>query len=172
MKVVFLDIDGVLNSHDWWYARTSDRHDIDPRNVAVLNEITQPVAASIVVSSTWRLHYRGRYQDHDGERPTWRFLGDLLHSHGVLAPIIGITEQLPAVPDGKGGRKSCPRGLEIRAWLEAHAGVTHFVVLDDDMDMDGVEDHHVKTDMRTGGLRRAHVAPALSLLGGSDVPAA
>lgn len=55
-KVIFLDIDGVMNSHDM-----CTDHELglvswlDAKNVAILNAIAQATGAAVVVSSTWRL---------------------------------------------------------------------------------------------------------------------
>jgi hypothetical protein len=69
LKIIFLDIDGVLNSHKWW---DSEEHkqwrdnipnnvedidwsgQFDPEAVAVLIKILELTEAVIVVSSTWR----------------------------------------------------------------------------------------------------------------------
>ncbi len=83
--------------------------------------------------------------------------------------IIGITPRLHTKPPS-GIITAEPRGHEIKAWLDLHPEVTHFAVLDDDCDMDGVEDHHIKTSLRTGGLCREHIARTLSLLGIPHVP--
>ena len=70
MKVIFLDIDGVLNSEQFWENRTqSFRYtaalnegktkdqvrviaNIDPQAVALLNQLVKQTDAEIVVSST------------------------------------------------------------------------------------------------------------------------
>ena len=55
-KVIFLDIDGVMNSVN---TRPQDPRGLidflDPRNVSVLNAIVEATGAVVVVSSTWRL---------------------------------------------------------------------------------------------------------------------
>ena len=53
MKVIFLDIDGVLNS-----SKTVDRNfdypELDPRNLAVLQEIVSKTDAVLVLISSWK----------------------------------------------------------------------------------------------------------------------
>lgn len=53
MKVIFLDIDGVLNS-----SKTVDRNfdypELDPRNLAVLQEIVNKTDAVLVLISSWK----------------------------------------------------------------------------------------------------------------------
>src|ERR1700734_1402680 len=64
--VVFLDIDGVLNSKQWYAHNASCRedissterklweHSIDPDCVQRLNRILQQTGAVVIVSSSWR----------------------------------------------------------------------------------------------------------------------
>ena len=49
MKVIFLDIDGVLNNSGNSFRR------LDPENVARLNALCRQSGARVVVSSSWRL---------------------------------------------------------------------------------------------------------------------
>ena len=55
-KVIFLDIDGVMNSFS---TRPQDPRGLvdflDPANVAVLNAVVEASGAVVVVTSTWRL---------------------------------------------------------------------------------------------------------------------
>ena len=53
MKVIFLDIDGVLNGHEWCH-RGGLR--INQMPARVLNAIVQENECSVVVSSTWARH--------------------------------------------------------------------------------------------------------------------
>ena len=78
MKIIFLDIDGVLNSETWArlmkfgctpkvnqfkfkndkgkeYAKLAR---LDPSSVNLLNDLCKMTKAKVVISSTWRLLYR------------------------------------------------------------------------------------------------------------------
>ncbi len=50
MKVIFLDVDGVLNS-------TPSGPDFEPGLVVWLNRLVDLSGAGVVVSSSWRLEY-------------------------------------------------------------------------------------------------------------------
>lgn len=197
MKIVFLDIDGVLN----WNG-TEDRIGgyigLCPERIARLNEITDAHPdAKIVISSTWRKVYSaGAYNDFDG-------LKKLLADRGVKAEIIGHT----VITFSHLGR-----GEEIRQWVEGHPEITEYVVLDDDTEAmepyvpyrtrwDTDEDweeksskpgtdlrpHHVisywsgveyapgytEYECETGGLQPHHVKSAIDILNGKliEVPA-
>lgn len=151
MKVLFLDIDGVLNSRKWFgslhativAAKYPEEH-FDPAAVARVNAIVERTGAVICVSSSWRL---GR---------SVAELGELLATQGIRAEVVGATPV-----DFRA------RGLEIARWLAEHPEVTVYAILDDDSDMRQLARQHVKTDFEDGLLDH-HVESAVSLLGVVD----
>lgn len=63
MKIIFLDIDGVLNHHKFYKVKDPNiikilelNLHLDPRSVKLLNAICEATGAKIVLSSTWRRH--------------------------------------------------------------------------------------------------------------------
>ncbi len=158
MKVIFLDIDGVLNSEDacerkaWAYDAKGNVQTmllgIDSFNIPPLREIIERSGAKVVLSSTWRL-------SHDGRSRT----ADNIRRAGLEIEFIGSTPSLWT-----------ERGLEIQSWLNWHAEnrpadpVTHFVIIDDSADMAHLMPYLVRTSWEHG-LLPEHVAPALALLG-------
>ena len=57
MKVIFLDIDGVLNSRAYDRKRNwNEQSDIDETRLTLVKEIVDATEAKIVLSSTWRQH--------------------------------------------------------------------------------------------------------------------
>lgn len=137
MRVVFLDIDGVLNSEDFYVRRHNliknglckENSHIDPRSVEYLNEITDATDAVIVLSSSWRFD---------------RGIESLLAIAGVKARIIGKTPYA----------NSRHRGTEINKWLvENGNSVENYVILDDDDDfLDCQRPHLVQTNAGGKGL--------------------
>ena len=182
MKIVFLDIDGVLNSSknysEWSRARQennvphSDSYAynellFDKDNVAMLNQITASHPdIKIVVSSSWRNHYNGK-----NKNPSFDELITLLKKVGVQAEIIGKT------PNHLSTRMSqrTSRGTEIQTWLVESAikgdEITSFVILDDDDDMDDLCVNHVWTDDKVGLVAEDVREALLVLEGGGYVPA-
>ena len=142
-KVIFLDVDGVMNNHD---TRT-DHHVglvswLDPKNVAVLNEIVQATGAVVVVSSTWRLTM------------TFDELRASFVAAGSVAELVGITPDIDARQ----------RDLEIQAWLSAQsAPPSRYVILDDDREMPTQPEKLVKT-CPSRGLSADDVPAVLALL--------
>jgi hypothetical protein len=144
-RVVFLDIDGVLNSTAWWRDREQvswTDEQIDPRAVAILNEIAPQETTRIVVSSTWRLMGLDRVRN-------------VLERVGVKARVVGVTPDL---------REDYARGKEIALWLRDNGGrIGAYVVIDDDHDAGiGHGPRFIKTDVRIG-LTAEHVTQARAM---------
>lgn len=140
MRLCFLDVDGALNSHDWWRRRPSDEdrpmNDLDPDACARLQRWCDEHDVDIVVSSTWRLLHKRTA------------LCDMFRVKGLTRRVWGVTPALPET--GK------VRGDEIALWLSRTASmrlpepVTGIVILDDDSDMAHLAPWHVKTHYDRG----------------------
>lgn len=119
MKVLFLDIDGVVNSRQSLTVsrRNPTNTDIDPYMALLVNRICEATGAEIVLSSSWRHNEK-----------------DCAEINDVIFPnFIDKTPWLPT-PDEYGPEYPV-RGLEIRAWLANHPDVEKYAILDDDNDM-------------------------------------
>lgn len=141
--IVFLDIDGVLNSQEFFRQREMTKEnwrDLDQSCIKELNTITSASGARIVISSTWRL---------TNDFPA--IIGRL-KSQGVEGDIIGRTPRLGRV-----------RGDEIFAWMQCQIEWPQFVILDDDSDMGHLMDWLVRTDP-VMGLCRLDVGMAVRIL--------
>lgn len=148
-RVVFLDLDGVLNSDAWFDARelravntTYLTYNIDPVALARLNRLCATTGAYLVFASTWRHGYSLRRLNREFTRA------------GCTARFIGKTPDLP----------NAPRGLEIARWLaDYHAPICAFVILDDGADMGDLQPRLVQTDHQVG-LLDTDVDRAIALL--------
>ena len=144
MRILFLDFDGVLNSHAWWNRRgrrmtqTIDQWEFDPRAIALLNEVVAG-DVRVVVSSSWRL---GK---------TVPELQQLLSSVGFAGDVLDKTE-----PIGAGLLYAyTPRSAEIAHWLDEHADVETYAIVDDDAEAgDGHRGHFVETKIAHGLTER------------------
>ena len=56
-KIIFLDIDGVLNSVKYDRERTEKDGNIDETRMVLLKELVDGTNAEIVLSSSWRKHW-------------------------------------------------------------------------------------------------------------------
>lgn len=162
MKVLFLDIDGVLNHVG--AMPLGKRRSFDPACCARLERIVAATDASIVVSSTWR------------KCVSLFVLKTQLASCGMdVSRVVDMTADLGGhrIKDATGRlleRRECVRGVEIDTWLSAHPEVTSFVILDDDADMYPHMARLVQTSWQNG-LQDEHVGRAIALLGRKAVAA-
>jgi len=137
-KIIFLDVDGVLNFWDCWLGSTPNVLRGKSKTLVLsidainqLNRIIKETGAKIVISSTWR-----KFKDH------YNFL---LESP-IEGEIIGETPDLLYDCSRK-----TSRGLEIKEWLENEYGEKcKFVILDDDDDMGDLKDYLIQTNFEEG----------------------
>lgn len=152
MKVLFLDFDGVLNSHQsahfWHNKRDQSKwenemysswtgtlkeyiaHEFCPIAMSNVEELVRRVPdLKIVISSSWRV----------GE--TIESLREILKPSQLIGSrIIDKTDSFSNI-----------RGNEIQKWLNEHPEVTHYVILDDDSDMlDSQKENFVHTSSLHG----------------------
>jgi len=130
MKVIFLDIDGVLNTNKATYALNryvdgsrvkddQDRTKFDPIGVGLINNLIEASGAKVVLSSAWRIT----------EEKMAEVL-ELMQKAGFRHSFLDVTPRL-----GK------PRGREIKVWIDEwemenpEDPVTNYVIFDDDSDM-------------------------------------
>lgn len=168
MKVIFLDVDGVLNSHESWHAKRANgftwhcAEAVDPLLVGNLQQLLERAApVSLVLSSTWR-----KLVDYEDG------MGAILRQTlpGFTGQFIGATPSLWRDSEGK----RLVRGDEIQAWLDAwhDAGrepITGICILDDDSDMRHLKPWLVQTNM-AHGLRPKHVRLARKMLTRQPMP--
>ena len=113
-RVIFLDIDGVLNR-----TRAATHIRLDDDLMLLLKELVQQGDAHIVLSTYWR-HFSEyiKYVLTRYDIPEWRLIG--------TTPGLGHL-QGSCFDDKVYGSRS----EEITAWLQDHPQVTNFVILDD-----------------------------------------
>jgi hypothetical protein len=115
VRVLFLDVDGVLNRTGFQPELTVGLHSwIEPELAARLSAVLRATNAEIVLTSDWRLNR---------ELPELR---DQLRAASIDASIIGATPAL----EGQ------PRWREVEAWMVQHnLARDAMVILDDKWDM-------------------------------------
>lgn len=158
-KILFVDIDGVLNSQDWYDRRPKtgwednpDGRWFDPAAVAHLKRVTDETGAEVVVSSSWKM--RGL----QGCIELWK-------EQQLPGKVLDITPYLMHKDF------NVPRGCEILKWLKDYgldrnffsaerqkedcdkAGIFNYAIIDDDPDMLYTQkDHFVQTTFKEGML--------------------
>jgi hypothetical protein len=180
MKVIFLDIDGVLNCKNMYVNKLSTHYNIEDNRYTsfyepsrlLLNKLIEETDAKIVISSTWR--YDGlRYMKHVWEH------------ENMSGEIIGITPTLSA------SWHPVPRGCEIDYWLNEkgffqcfwskeqqqraidESGIENYIIIDDDSDMLYNQRHHfvqvLPSPRNDDGFGLEHYNDALKILSTSLV---
>lgn len=151
MNIIFLDIDGVLNSVDSMIAfghqrpMVTEEDALDPISVGLLLRLCIKCDAKIVISSTWRI---GRTQED---------FVDIFTKYGWYNfPVIGMTPV--------GGHT---RGHEIQDWLDSNPW-KNYIILDDDSDMLDCQSEQFVHVSNINGLRSKHYCQALRIFGKAD----
>lgn len=167
-KIIFLDVDGVLNSYEYYASLEEEQkhgyeYDIDIEKVKLLKEIVDATGAEIVLSSTWRM-----LRETD-ESPA---LAMFVHLEKILAEYgIEIIDYTPVINGN--------RPLEIYTYLKDYCKYhqvkspiwTTFISLDDDFTEKeyidaGLVDCLIQTNYfgDHGGLQPGHVEKAIKML--------
>lgn len=148
-RVVFLDIDGVLNSRFWndsHQREISDGTLIDEEKIKILASLVKRTNAKIILHSGWRIWFDSELKPLRIEAE--RLLG-LFAKEGLS--IDGITPDLTTEEIRRTKKFSKVKADEILSWLKAHNDVAHWVVLDDlDLHNIQIEQHQVKPDQTIG----------------------
>lgn len=126
-SVIFLDIDGVLNSYTT-KEKIGPLRGIEDKYIIILKDIVDLFNAKIVLSSSWKdfwskdlfndgiNNWRGRSKKRYG-----RYLNIRLNKYGLK--IYDKTDTLPNWRD---------RGKEIINYLDKHKEIKSFIILDDE----------------------------------------
>lgn len=128
MKVLFLDIDGVLNNRETFKTKSLYQA-LEPDLIQRINTVVSATKCHIVISSSWRIAH------------SLDDLKQLLTSSGLLDVVIGVTPRLDK------------REQEICQWLLDNPEVKQYAIVDDDVeDLQNVIDYVVQTSIDTGIL--------------------
>lgn len=150
MKIIFLDIDGVLNSRQYDSCRGAVKGNIDESRLPLLSRLMDQTGAKVVLTSSWRRHWdpTGVETDHIGE--------ELTHTFGRYGII--LYDKTPDVGND--------RSKEIRKWISEHPFVKRYVIFDDNkFGWGDLEANVIKTDYRIGkALEQKHIDKAIELL--------
>lgn len=157
MKVIFLDVDGVLNcEHTRQRIPGESFTGIEDNKVDLLSRIALGCGAEVVLSSDWKYGWEPIDKDKNDKHAD--YLDMKLAQYNVAI--------LDKTPDCKNRFR---RGEEIHLWLEEHDEVTGFVILDDERFPDFKDyklgPHFVQTSW-VNGLQKNHVRRAQKILGG------
>lgn len=158
-KVLFLDIDGVLNPKWWDRGKPTDKYGVlfEAKAVANIEKIIAETGADIVISSSWKCMGLSELQKLWRER---KLPGRIID----ITPDL-LSEELLLNPDLNNDDVLYNRGCEIRGWLSKHGDeVSNYAIIDD---MDDVlpeqQSHFVWTDEEVG-LTEGNTVQAIMIL--------
>lgn len=158
MKVVFLDIDGVLNEKTS-QSRCCGYRGIDDKKVKTLAKIVKATEAKIVLVSTWK---EGWQREEKGRQTLFgNYLDRKMKKQGLK--VFDKTEDVD-----REAHLHLSRGEGILQYLRRHA-VKKYVVIDDcqfDYDGCGLTDFYLRTDEGNGGLTEEIAQKAIAILKG------
>lgn len=147
MKIIFLDVDGVLNTFSTTRQINNFRF-VDTRKILRLRNIVERTGAQIVLSSTWRIAYT----------PVDK---ECLESLKEEFKRVRCPVWMDTTPHLSG----CKRQEEIFAWLSIHPDVDNFIIIDDVWEeLTNYADRLVVTDM-IKGLNKERAEIAIQMLG-------
>lgn len=172
MKIIFLDIDGVLNSDiymasDAYYnevkaAGCKDHRGyevvlkahhthLDPAGIQLVNQLVEKSDATVVLSSTWRIRY------------SIDEMNTMLRGRGATFWISDVTPAKMSYRRRQGDIREYLEDLKDLDGVEPEA----FVILDDLDEFPDMKEHFVCTPEKTG-ITQEHVNQALKILGVTD----
>lgn len=147
--VIFLDIDGVLNSNfrnETHHKEISDGTLVEEEKIALLAVLVKRTNAGIILHSGWRFWFDDELRP---IRPEAEHLVRMLGKEGLN--IDGLTPDLTTEEIRRTRKFSMVKADEILLWLKLHDDVTKWVVLDDlDLHNDRTGQHQVRTDPAVG----------------------
>jgi len=167
-KIIFLDIDGCLNS-DKWFQNYDGRNpgnlngeegDLDPLCINRIIKICNETGAKVVISSDWRISWYGTQvrlarmglDENYVIDKTPEYIWRCLNRHDYFM-------------DNYEEKYEYSRGAEIDGWLKEHSEITNYVIIDDrtDFTSEQKENHFIHVDPMWG-LTDKHVELAINIL--------
>jgi hypothetical protein len=146
VKILFLDIDGVLNSklyYKYIYKPENGWSRFDPYCVVLIKRLIEEFSLRIVITSTWRNGIVDRLMKELEENELVYHLHQDWHT-----PII----------------RPASRGQEIKLWLDDHPEATEYLIIDDNENLLEYQlDRFVKTD-NYAGMAQEHYNQARNIL--------
>lgn len=140
MRVIFLDVDGVLVTSRTEHILISRFAAFDADAVREMNRLTKATGAKFVLSSSWRRNERVKS------------MRRYMKSQGLIGELLDFT----------GIRRDSDRRREILDWLDHQSVRPEFVIVDDEYDFLELEARRIQTRKETG-FTAEHCDRALKL---------
>lgn len=148
-RVIFLDIDGVLNSSFWNAGHQKEISAgmlIDLEKIRLLGKLVRNTKAEIILHSGWKFWFDPDLKPLCKEAA---YLQRQMQREGLM--IAGTTPDHSTEEIRISKKFSLVKAGEILAWLDEHKEVDRWIVLDDlDLHDPRIEIHQLRTDPDTG----------------------
>lgn len=148
-KVIFLDIDGVLNSNSWNRSHQNQIDEgtlVDKEKMRLLGKLVKDTNAKIILHSGWKFWFDAHLNPMRKEAEN---LVKLLRQEEL--EIDGVTPDFSTQEIKRSKKFSLVKATEILAWLEQHREVDSWIVIDDlDLHNPEIERHQLRTDPEAG----------------------
>lgn len=173
MKVIFLDIDGVMNDENSWGDHSDNSDNPTIKHLQRLQTICEKTGAVVVLSSSWRVSNYGirtlleLFYNYD--IPMFSITREGVEEESLEAANIKVTSKHKYVSSWNQNKTIITdRGAEIAIWLHEHYyKVDSYVIIDDEIEditpyfTDSVI---LKTNMKLG-LTDVDMNKAIEILG-------
>lgn len=162
-KVIFLDIDGVLNTQDWHSRMTKETpkdefgYAFDPVAVANLAWIIEETDAVIVISSSWKFFGVAKL------REMWK----VRNLPGTILDITPntVSDEMLQNANLEEFQLGVCRGNEIKEWLSKHKReVSNYVIIDDFDDLLPEQMSHAVITNTLIGITESDAEKAITIL--------
>ena len=156
MKIIFLDIDYVVNCMSTKERAPSGVIGVEQRLIAYIKEIVDATGAKIVLSSTWRKDWAFNLLN----SKDWDYLREEFAKQNLY-----FFDYTPI-------RSDSHRGREIKEWLESTDYNVHsYVIIDDEMfDIKDLHEGHMVQTSFNDGINPYAVKMAIEILAKEDNP--
>ena len=156
MKIIFLDIDYVVNCMSTKERAPSGVVGVEQRLIAYIKEIVDATGAKIVLSSTWRKDWA--FNLLNGK--DWDYLREEFAKQNLY-----FFDYTPI-------RSDSHRGREIKEWLEStDYNVRSYVIIDDEIfDIKDLHEGHMVQTSFNDGINPYAVKMAIEILAKEDNP--
>ena len=156
MKIIFLDIDYVVNCMSTKERAPSGVIGVEQRLIAYIKEIVDATGAKIVLSSTWRKDWAFNLLN----SKDWDYLREEFAKQNLY-----FFDYTPI-------RSDSHRGREIKEWFEStDYNVRSYVIIDDEMfDIKDLHEGHMVQTSFNDGINPYAVKMAIEILAKEDNP--
>lgn len=129
IKVIFLDIDGVLNYKSWRDHQLNysmkNIEPVDPQKVKLISKIIKKTKAKVVFSSSWRFIMKPDNPQYNNKKSRVYKVKRLFNKYNIkIADVTGCDFVSP-------DKKLFGRGCEIQTYLDNHPEIYNYAIIDD-----------------------------------------